>query len=226
VPLHAAQAGLSALASLLRPASRNAVKAGLKQMPQSHGRTQLYYICLMTKISNPLVVILLSIAASSCSSVDLSVRAGKDKALTKKDFTMLAGKYANLGNDSILFKSLFDHFDHLDHTQRKGISVELASVEERKITINLYDGEQIEKGKTVSGKFKKGYFKVKRQYTTKFIAGPLLWGFGSHRIYIGLSKTDDLVVFNSGGGGVLLLVIFPIFGAEGTKGDYEYSRLN
>lgn len=71
----------------------------------------------------------------------------------------------------------------------------------------------------VQGKYKRGYFRVKRKQYSKFIAGPLLWIMGDNFKYIGLTKKDDLVILNSGSGGVLIALVLPIFAAG--SGQYE-----
>ncbi len=77
---------------------------------------------------------------------------------------------------------------------------------------------------TLKGKYKNGYFKVKRQFAFSGIVGPLVWVVGEHINYIGLSKDNNLVVFDSGGVGVLFIVALPIFVADGDKRDNEYVR--
>jgi hypothetical protein len=78
---------------------------------------------------------------------------------------------------------------------------------------------------TIKGKYRRGYFKVKRQWDASFIAGPLLWVLGDNFKYVGLTEENKLVIINSGSGGVMLLVAFPIFGAGSGQFENEYERI-
>ncbi len=78
---------------------------------------------------------------------------------------------------------------------------------------------------TIKGKYRRGYFKMKRQYSTNFIAGPLLWILGDNFKYLGLTKDNKLIIIDSGNGGVMLFVIFPIFGSGSGQFENEYERI-
>jgi hypothetical protein len=177
--------------------------------------------------------IFLAMLAASCSTVNLTPRKGKDLTLTPTDYLKLKGTYSNQLPDTNLYnfkRGLFENFT-LDTTGKgqPGFYTEIIPFE-KTLTVNLYRHDKIYiqdeliKSITLKGKFKSGYFKVKRKYPAKFIAGPLLWVLGEHQSYIGLTKENNLVVLDSGGTGVLLLVVVPFFVAGGDKHDYEYAR--
>ena len=185
-------------------------------------------------ISTIVPFIFLTLLTSSCSTVNLTPRKGKDISLTPTDYLKLKGTYSNQTLDTNRYnfkRGLFENFT-LDTLGRRqsGFYSEIIPVDERTLTVNLYRHDKIYiqdeliKSITLKGGFKRGYFKVKRKYPTKFIAGPLLWILGEHQSYIGLTKDNNLVVLDSGGAGVLLLVIVPFFVAGGDRHDYEYSR--
>jgi len=178
--------------------------------------------------------ILLTLLASSCSTVNLTARKGKDFSLTSNEYLKLKGVYLNQSSDtsSTNFKrTLFENFT-LDTLGRKqtGFYSDIIPIDDKTLTVNLYRHDKLYiqdkliKSLTLKGKFKDGYFKVKRKYPTKFIAGPLLWVLGEHLSYIGLTKENNLVILDSGGAGILLLVVVPIFVAGGDRHDYEYTR--
>lgn len=180
------------------------------------------------KISTTIFKILLPFLITSCTTVNLAARRGKDIQLNTTDYTKLKGTFSNLSIDTNRFnfkRTLFENFtlDTLGRRQQQ-FYVDIIPVDDKTLTVNLYENGLLVKNLNIKGKFKDGYFKVKRQYTTKFIAGPLLWVLGEHRNYIGLTKDNNLVVLDSGGAGVLLLAVFPCFVAGGDKHDYEYIR--
>lgn len=169
----------------------------------------------------------------SCSTVNLTTRKDKDIWLNSKDYLKLKGIYSNQAKDSSNFRrSLFESFtlDTLGKRQN-GFYIDIVPIDENTLTVNLYQHNEtymqddILRSITVKGKFKNGYFKVKRQYLTKFVAGPLLWVLGERQIYIGLTKENNLVVLDSGGKGVLFFVIVPFFIAGGDKYNYEYTKI-
>jgi hypothetical protein len=170
----------------------------------------------------------------SCSTVNLTTRKGKDIQLSSNDYLKLKGTFSNQSLDTNRFnfkRTLYENFtfDTLGRRQT-GFYADILPLDEKTLTVNLYrhdklyTQDELIKSVTLKGKFKSGYFKVKRQYPKKFIAGPLLWVFGEHLSYIGLTKDNNLVVLDSGGAGVLLVVVIPIFVVGGDRHEYEYER--
>lgn len=179
-------------------------------------------------------ILFFMVLIASCSTVNMTARNGKDIPLTSSDYLKLKGTFSNQSLDTNRFnfkRTLFENFtfDTLGRRQTD-FYAEVLPVDEKTVTINLYRYDKLDiqdvliKSMTLKGKFKRGYFKVKRQYVKKFIAGPFLWVFGEHQNYIGLTKENNLVILESGGSGVLLLVVLPFFVAGGDKHDYEYTR--
>jgi len=164
----------------------------------------------------------------------LTPRKGKDILLNSNNYLKLKGTYSNQSLDTNRFnfkRGLFENFT-LDTLGRRqaGFYSDIIPIDESTLTVNLYrhdklyTQDELIKSVTLKGKFKSGYFKVKRKYPTKFIAGPLLWVLGEHESYIGLTKENNLVILDSGGAGILLLVVVPFFVAGGDRHEYEYSR--
>ena len=179
-------------------------------------------------------IVFFTLLVSSCSTVNLTARKGKDISLNSNDYLKLKGTYSNQSLDTNRFnfkRTLYENFT-LDTLGRRqtGFYVDILPIDEKTLTVNLYRNDnlytqdELIKSVTLKGKFKSGYFKVKRQYPKKFIAGPLLWVFGEHLSCIGLTNENNIVVLDSGGAGVLLLVVVPIFVAGGDRHDYEYTR--
>ena len=180
-------------------------------------------------------IVFFTLLIFSCSTVNLTARKGKDLQLNSNEYLKLKGTYSNQPIDTNRFsfkRTLYENFtlDTLGKRQ-PGFYAEILPIDEKTLTVNLYrhdklyTQDELIKSVTLKGKFKSGYFKVKRQYPKKFIAGPVLWIFVEHLSYIGLTNDNNLVVLDSGGTGVLLLVVIPIFVAGGDRHDYEYTRM-
>ena len=90
---------------------------------------------------------------------------------------------------------------------------------------NIPENETIIESLTIKAKYRSGYFKIKRQWNSSFIFGPLIWELGDNFKYLGVTKENKLVIIDSGNGGVMLLVAFPIMGAGGGQVEHEYERI-
>ena len=178
------------------------------------------------KKSTIILFIILSLLVFSCSTVNLVTRKEKDTQLNSADYLKLKGTYSNITIDqNYPDRTLFRNFRNDTLGKQKQYAVDIIPIDPKTLTLSLNNNGVLVKTLTLKGKYEKGYFKVKRNYRTKFIAGPLLWVFGEHLNYIGLTKENNLVVLESGGAGVLLLVVIPFFVAGGDKHDYEYRRI-
>ena len=146
--------------------------------------------------------------------------------LDKSSFAALSGSFNNTKNDTVHFqRTLFSNFDYdLDYSQ-KNLIINLTPVDKHQIKLKVLDNAFTVDSLTIKGKFRRGYFKVRRQWDASFIAGPLLWVLGDNFKYVGLTKENKLVIINSGSGGVMLLVAFPIFGAGSGQFENEYERI-
>lgn len=190
-----------------------------------------------------LIFSILTLTLSSCSTVNLKVRKGKDIVISSTNYQKLKGTYENQLLDTIglnFTKTLFDNFTIGTYKKRQSdfytnfytnFYTEIIPVDSFTLKLNFYKHEEIliknelVKSITLKGELKNGYFKVKRQYPTKFIAGPLLWMLGEKQNYIGLTNDNNLVVLNSGGKGALFLIVVPFFVAKGDAHNYEYKRI-
>ena len=175
--------------------------------------------------------LLLIVELSSCSSVKLETRNGKDQQLTSSSFEKLNGTFSNLPADTnYLNRTLYCHFTN-ENKRKDSIcsgvqyTVELLSTDSRSLTIALKTNETTVRKITLKGKYKEGYFKANRHISLHGLLGPLLWIFGENIIYIGLTNENNLIVINSGGAGALLIVAFPISISGGERRDTEYIRI-
>ncbi len=171
-------------------------------------------------------LLLFAITFFSCSTIRLTNRNEKDIHLHAGNFENLKGNYSNLTTDTIhLSRTLFNNFQFDTLYRQKHYSVDIVPIDHKKLSFKLYNKDSLIQSLNVKGKFKRGYFKVKRGYKTKFIAGPLLWVFGENLKYIGLTKNNNLVVINLGSSGFLMLIVIPIFAAGGGQFVNEYTRM-
>lgn len=161
-----------------------------------------------------LVFLSLILIATSCSSIKLESRIGLDIQLNANSFDKLNGDYKNSNQDtSKSNKSLYNNFNYDSIYKQKHLIVNFTSIDKHKIKIKVLDKETVIDSLTLKGKYRRGYFKIKRQWSTSFLAGPLLWMLAEDLKYLGLTKENKLVIIDSGGGGVMLFIAFPIFAA-------------
>ncbi len=150
------------------------------------------------------VFALLTLTLFSCSSIGLKGRRDKDVSITSENSGLLLGSYF-----------MVDTFHNANDT----ISIIIDSINRNSIFYSFSDSsKQIKKG-TFKGHFKKGYFRVKKEYNFTFLFGPLLYLIQDDYRYIGLSKNGELVQVKTYPGGVLLLIAIPVGAAGG--GQYE-----
>jgi len=172
-----------------------------------------------------LIILSLTLLVCSCSTVRLKSRKGKDIHLDKSSFEKLSGDFKNSKNDTINFRrTLYNNFSYDTVYRQKDLIVKITPIDKNKIKLKVIDNQYAIDSLTIKGKYRRGYFKMKRQWSTSFIAGPLLWILGDNLKYLGLTKENKLVIIDSGSGGVMLLVAFPIFGAGSGQFENEYER--
>lgn len=161
----------------------------------------------------------------SCSTIKLNTRKGLDIHLDANSSDKLSGDYKNSKNDTInVRRTLYNNFNYDTLYRQKNLIVNITPIDKNKIKLKVLDNETAIDSLTIKGKYRKGYFKIRRQWGTSFIAGPLLWIFGDNLKYLGVTNENKLVIIDSGGGGVLLLIAFPIFAAGGGQTEIEYER--
>lgn len=178
----------------------------------------------MTK--NGIIIFLsLTMLVCSCSTVRLKNRKGLDIHLDANSFDKLSGNYKNSKNDTTyLRRTLYNNFNYDTLYRHKDLIVNITSIDKNKIKLKVFDNETAIDSLTIKGKYRKGYFKARREVNANFIAGPLLWVLAENTKYIGLSNDNNLVIMNSGDCGYLLLIAFPIFAAGGGQTEIEYER--
>jgi len=164
----------------------------------------------------------LVICLSSCSTIKLKNRIGKDVHLDYNSSEKLSGNYKNYNDDAIALHSyLSNNFKNNSINKQKELSVNVTPINKNKLGVTFSEDKIIIDSLTLKGKYKKGYFKVKRKWDTHFIAGPLLWILNDNLCYLGLTNENKLVVIKSSGG-VMLLVAFPIFSMNGVQSEIEF----
>ncbi len=163
---------------------------------------------------------------SSCSNVKLAGRVGKDIEINKGNFQKLAGTFSNAGLDTNhRYRTLSSNFLNDTIYFKEALSLQIEPIDQKSFTLNVWNEDKLMESFIVKGKFKRGYFKVRRRWNTSFIAGPFLWILGDDLKYLGITNTNNLVVINSGGGGAMLLIVIPIFAAGGGQFENEYVRI-
>jgi hypothetical protein len=174
---------------------------------------------------NRIIIFLsLTIMVCSCSTVRLKSRNGLDIHLDANSFDKLGGDYNNSKIDTNFRRTLYSNFNYDTLNKQKDLIVSITPIDKNKIQLRLLANETAIDSLTIKGKYRKGYFKVRREVNAKFIAGPLLWVLAENTKYIGLTNDNNLVIIHSGGSGFLLLIAFPIFAAGGGQTEIEYER--
>ena len=178
------------------------------------------------KSSRIILLLSLTLLIYSCSIIRLKNRKGKDLHIDASSDVKLCGNFQNSKNDTTNFsKTLYNSFNFDTVYKRKDLIVNITPIDKNKIKLKVIDNQYVIDSLTIKGKYRRGYFKMKRQYSTNFIAGPLLWILGDNFKYLGLTKDNKLIIIDSGNGGVMLLVIFPIFGSGSGQFENEFERI-
>jgi hypothetical protein len=163
---------------------------------------------------------------SSCTTIKLAERESKDIEITKESFQKLQGTFSNIGLDTNhRNRTLLSNFLTDSIYSKEELCLQIEPINQKSIMLKVWNQDNLVESVAVKGKFRRGYFKVRRQWSSSFIAGPLLWILSDDLKYIGLTNTNNLVVINSGGGGLMLLVVVPIFAAGGLQFENEYVRI-
>ena len=174
-----------------------------------------------------IVFLLISIVTfCSCSSIHLTNRIA-DRQLDANSFQELNGTYLNKALDTIpLGSTLFAHFKNIKYEPkypRKYASVTLTTIDMKTLGVKLLNNDTIVDSLIVKGKYKEGYFKVRRRWLANFFAGALIWGIGDDFKYLGLTKENNLIILNSSDA-VMFITAVPVFIFSGEFED-EYVRV-
>lgn len=170
-------------------------------------------------------IFLLSTAFYACSTINLSYRNGKDIKLGVHSLDKLDGDFFNMPQDTNhIGASFFNNFQHDSVYHQKNLKINVTAITNKTLSLKLFDNSTLVDSLIIKGKTQKGYFRIKREWSTDFIAGPLLWALVEEHKYVGLTKENDLVLINSGGNGIILLILFPFFAANGGQSTNQYHR--
>ena len=141
-------------------------------------------------------------------------------------FYKINGDYKNSNSDTLYFQStLYNKFNDNTIYRKNELQINIEALDKHHIKLRVFDNETIIDSLTIKGKYRRGYFKIKRQWNSSFIFGPLIWELGDNFKYLGVTKEYKLVIIDSGNGGVMLLVALPIMGAGGGQVEHEYERI-
>jgi hypothetical protein len=157
------------------------------------------------------------IAFCSCSKIQLKNRArNTDTKLTLRSSYILKGAYSNFPSDSTK-STLYQQFKKAftrNSLNGQNPTVDLNPIDKRTIGLSLKDKNVTTDSIVIKGRYRKGYFKTRRHWETSFIAGPFLWTIGDNFKYLGLTAERNLVILNSDAGGLMLMLLIPIFGTN------------
>ncbi len=160
---------------------------------------KLYYIltsCLLINIS-------------ACTSVKLGSRAGKDIVLNSENYMQLNGIYSNNCTDTSQ-KNLWNSFESDSLGPYPDYKVVISPNDLNTLKVKILYEDSVVAVSVLAGHFKKGYFVVEREWTTVSILGPALWFLNNNLKYIGLDKSNNLVVLNAGRKVLVMLMLLPI----------------
>ena len=101
--------------------------------------------------------------------------------------------------------------------------VELKVVSETKLIATFLSNNKIIEEKILRGKYGKGYFILKSRYKASFKFGPLLWGLAGFKIFLGVTRENNLILLESNGGTAMFFLL-PIFPAS-EHHFLEYKRI-
>jgi hypothetical protein len=169
------------------------------------------------------LLLILSIFFCSCQSIHFAGRNGKDLNLSENN-SAINHTFNNNTIDSTPYtsSSIWQRLsnktyksEYLLHT-----TVELTMLDKKHIRASLFLGEKTLEERILKGRFKRGYFALNNRLKTAFTAGPLLWEFAGFKIYLGVTKENNLILFETNAGSTAVLIL-PIFWA-GTVDHIEY----
>jgi len=162
----------------------------------------------------------------ACSSIKVSKRQGKDVALSLTNSYILNGIYSNKMDSStsysrLLWGELSDSSGHIKNVDSTIVQIETIDKSKLKFTLLLNDSSigRIE----LNGVYKNGYFYAKRN-KARLEFGPI-WTYDTKKIFLGLTKGNDLVVTSSSSN-TAFLILFPIGGAGDNNIVTYFHRLN
>lgn len=184
------------------------------------------------QISCPFSFIILTTAilASSCATLKPIVQNDSLQSVSESDISKFNGDYEIFSTDSsfrtsefaLTYSSKFD-FKNLPNTNDR---INLHSIDSRHLKVTVYKNDKEIKTKIIKGHLSQNYFQFKLTHISTIRPFYfLLNGYATQKNRIGLLKSGDLTL-DTDGGGVLLLVIMPIFGSGGELYNLVFKRKN
>lgn len=173
-----------------------------------------------------MLLVAVALTTFSCSTVNLTNRKGKDAQLSESSYHQLEGVFQNGTIDSLPKRyALYSQLKYDTAHQFEHLKVRVTPIDASSIRFELLENDEVLDSLTLEGKFRGGYFKANKKRNVNFIAGPLLWIVSDNFKCLGLTKGGDMVMINSGGSGIMWLVILPIFSASAGQSETEHARI-
>ena len=158
----------------------------------------------------------------SCRSIDLSSRRGKDYSSNSTNISILNGIYINSPDSASDLYSAWQRLDNKTLSIPNDSYIQIKVLSERKLQATLLSQNKSIDEKILKGKNKKGYFVLRNRYKAKLNFGPFLWTFAGFKIYLGVTKENNLILLESNAGTTIVLIL-PVFPA-GDRHFFEYRR--
>jgi hypothetical protein len=154
---------------------------------------------------------------SSCGSVHVLAKKRDDVFLTAKNRDELNGIYNNSSVSSPANTDLYPIWQRLNNKDVYADTIDnpriqFRFVSDRKLSAYVLSGKRVIEEKDFHGRFRHGYFILRNRLKARSMVGPLLWGFAGFRIYVGITKKNELVLLESNCGSAVLLCL-PFFWA-------------
>lgn len=169
------------------------------------------------------ILFLTCLTISSCSTIHLNERYKKDRDLGDTSFHNLKGFYNNYSTSYDSNNTVISMLNPDALNLAKDLKLNLEPIDNKTLKVNFYSKDTFVSTSTFKGKYKRGYFKIKRVWTKHFVLGPLFWGLGNNIKYIGLTKSDDLVIISSTSA-LVLVVFIPVYNGGG-QFNREFKRI-
>lgn len=175
-----------------------------------------------------LIILTVAIVASSCTSLKPIVQSGSLQTLTETDLSKFNGDYEIFSIDTSFRTSEFaltysSKFD-LRNLPMTNDRINLLSIDRSHLKVTVYKKDKVVKTKIIKGHVSQNYFQFKlTRISTIRPFYFILNGYATQKNRIGLLKNGDLTL-DTAGGGVLLLVIMPIFGTDGELYNLVFKR--
>jgi hypothetical protein len=179
----------------------------------------------VTKIKLPLLLFILIISLSSCSTLKKANINERIINLSLENRELIDGKYnvnslnSQNGIEGDLYWNIFDKgYNKLDTIE----FIEFRTIDDRQILVNHYDGETIVKSKIFKGKYKNGYFQFKRKWLV--IPGIFVNLYRNRIFRIGVLTNGNIITdYNQISFGTVVF-IWPFFERK-QKFNFEFKKI-